>query len=355
MEIRRIRGCDLDPALVSAWRNLQASNPDLVSPFFSPEFTRIIATVRDDVEIAVAEEGGRIVAVFPFQRARKSCGVPVGGPISDFQGLISAPEFLCDPLKLAKQCSLSVWDFDHLLTSQSSFSTFHQACEPSPQISLIDGYEAYVAERRLAGSDQIKQCANLGRRMAREIGELRFIGHSGDRKMLETVTAWKSEQYRRTSKRDLFQDDWCRESINLIHATQEADFAGMLSLLFAGDRLVAGHIGMRSRTVWHYWFPAYDPEVAKYSPGLLLLLRMAEQANLLGLNTIDLGKGMSPYKSRLMNGAVTVANGSISLPSLLTFKRRGEQWLRNVVAKSLLAKPARLAVHWARGWPWPGQ
>jgi CelD/BcsL family acetyltransferase involved in cellulose biosynthesis len=90
--------------------------------------------------------------------------------------------------------------------------------------------------------------------------------------------------------------------------------------------------------------------MAKYSPGSLLLLQMAEHAQSLGLNTIDLGKGMSPYKERLMNASVPLAHGFVGLPSWVTARRKGQKWLRALVAKSPLATPARSAVQWARGW-----
>jgi hypothetical protein len=123
----------------------------------------------------------------------------------------------------------------------------------------------------------------------------------------------------------------------------------MLSLLYAGDRLVAGHFGMRSRTVWHYWFPAYDAEMAKYSPGLILLLKMAEYAPSIGLRTIDLGKGMCLYKERLMSAAVPLASGSIELPSWLSLNRTARRAMRTAVLNSPIAGPSRRLVRWVRG------
>jgi CelD/BcsL family acetyltransferase involved in cellulose biosynthesis len=119
----------------------------------------------------------------------------------------------------------------------------------------------------------------------------------------------------------------------------------MLSLLYAGERLVAGHFGMRGRSVWHYWFPAYDPEVAKYSPGLILLLKMAEHAPSLGVRTIDLGKGMSLYKQRLMNASVLLASGSVELPSWRSIRRQMQRNLRSLLAKSPLGEPVRNALN----------
>jgi CelD/BcsL family acetyltransferase involved in cellulose biosynthesis len=105
----------------------------------------------------------------------------------------------------------------------------------------------------------------------------------------------------------------------------------MLSLLYAGETLVAGHFGMRSSTVWHYWFPAYDRQFARFSPGLALLLKMAQHAEELGLRCIDLGTGMSLYKKRLMNASVSVAEGSIERPSCLLFTRSLKRNLKAIL------------------------
>jgi CelD/BcsL family acetyltransferase involved in cellulose biosynthesis len=164
-----------------------------------------------------------------------------------------------------------------------------------------------------------------------EVGLIRFVPHSPDRSALATVLAWKSHQYRKTGWRDLFAFKWGRSLVEQIHATQSETFAGMFSLLYAGDNLIAGHLGMRSRTVWHYWFPAYDPQFAKYSPGLILLLKMAQHAPQIGLRTIDLGTGLTLYKRRLMNASVSVAEGSIERPSWLSFLRATRRKAKRLV------------------------
>ena len=56
---------------------------------FGPEFTQAVAAVRGDVEVGVLEERGEPVGFFPFQRSRRNVARPVGGKMSDFQGLIA--------------------------------------------------------------------------------------------------------------------------------------------------------------------------------------------------------------------------------------------------------------------------
>jgi len=332
--IKVISGKAIDTTLVSQWRLLQASNPCLASPCFAPEFSQAVAAARNDVEVGIIEDDNQVVAIFPFQRKAGARGIPVGGIVSDYQGLICQPDFSCDPRELLKACGLVSWDFDRLLATQKSFAPFHKLCEPSALIDLSQGYEAYAAERRAAGTEQIKKCMNLMRRLQLEVGPIRFVPHSPERDALRKILAWKSQQYRKTGWRDLFASKWGRSLVEEIQAIQHDNFAGMLSLLYAGDQLLAGHIGMRSQTVWHYWFPAYDPKFSKYSPGLILLLKMAEHAPQIGLRSIDLGTGLTLYKRRLMNACISVAEGSIERPSWLSLVRSARRKAKRLVSNS---------------------
>ena len=182
---------------------------------------------------------------------------------------------------------------------------------------------------------------NLMRRLEQDVGPLRFVRHAKETGLLAKVLAWKSGQYNISRKPDLLAVGWIRGVLERIHRTEAEGCSGMFSLLYADDRLVAGHMGMRSRTIWHYWFPAYDPQFARYSPGLILLLKMAECAPSIGIRTIDLGMGMSLYKERLMNSSVSLLNGSILLPSWLSFRRAVRRSLRAFVLNTRFEAPAR--------------
>lgn len=348
MDIIVIPGRNLDATLARAWKEMHLTNPELANPFFAPEFTLAVAAVMDGVEVAVIHEAGSPAALFPFERISDKLGGPVGRNLCAYQGLICRPGFTCDARELVRQCGLDEWKFDSLLATQTSFTRFHHVREPSPQMDLSRGYDVYAAERRAAGSELIKKCANLMRRIEREVGPLRFVAHSADPTLLQQTLAWKSQQYIETGVLDILALGWVRALVEQIHAMQTEHFAGMLSLLFAGDQLVAGQLGMRSRSVWHYHLPAYNNKMAKYSPGLILLLKMAEHAPSLGLRTIDLGRGMHSYKERLMSGAVTVAAGNVEMPSLGFFCRAANRKLRAMVKGSPLGKPARRLVRWIR-------
>src|SRR5690606_41120953 len=77
---------------------------------------------------------------------------------------------------------------------------------------------------------------------------------------------------------------------------------------------VAAHFGLGSATVLACWFPAYDPEFAKYSPGLVLHLRMAEAAAAEGVGLLDMGRGPAEYKDSLKTGELAVYEGAVTRP-----------------------------------------
>ena len=320
---RLIPPTELNAPLLQRWREIQGSSAAYSSPYFCPEFTLAVAQVRRDVRIAVIEDdNGKVSGFFPHQRSWLGRGRPVGGPFSDYHGVIVEPQCRWDLKALLRAARLSVWTFDHLVGDTTKFEPYARAVASSPQIDLSQGYEKFEQGRRQAGSDFTRKTLGLARKLEREVGPLRFVFHEPG--ALDPLIAWKSAQYRQAhpAGRDLvFTNDWTIGLLRRIVDVQNADFAGVCSALYAGDRLLAAHMGMRSRSDLHYWFPAYEPQYSKYSTGSILLLRLAEAAAAQGIHTIDLGKGDSQYKRTLMTGAASLMEGAVELPSLLSFVR----------------------------------
>src|SRR5262249_9210723 len=148
---------------------------------------------------------------------------------------------------------LIAWDFDHLIAAQRCFAPFHCEVGVSPQINLSDGFDAYSRANHCVKREQYQI-----RRLERDYGPLRFVSHSADQAALQQLLTWKSQQYRTTGASDIFALSWITLVLREIHKSQDRYFAGMLSPLYAGDRLVALHFGMRSESVLHSWFSAYN-------------------------------------------------------------------------------------------------
>jgi CelD/BcsL family acetyltransferase involved in cellulose biosynthesis len=276
---------------------------------------RIAASVRPGVEIAIAEEGGDAKAFFPFERHRR-VGKPVGGVASDCQAVIAAQGWTWDANALVRGAGLYGFEFTNLRVDQRPFTEFHRAVVDSPVIGLERGFDTYAAERHKCGSNVIRRTDANARRLARRVGPLRLVLHDRNPHSLHRVIEWKRQQYRATGARDHFLDRSIRELVEKTYATQTEAFAGMLSTLWAGERMVAGHFGMRWSSTLHSWLPAYDPALAQLAPGRVLLLEICRRAPGAGIHTIELGEGPEDYKRRFANGAFLVASGCVGAPSL---------------------------------------
>ncbi|HLK68995.1 MAG TPA: GNAT family N-acetyltransferase [Bryobacteraceae bacterium] len=308
-----IRGGELGSAEEELWSRIQSFNAQFASPYFSPHYARALAATRDDCFVGVLEDGARPFGFFPFHLKAPGVAGPAIQRLSDYEGVIANPEAEWTAEEVLAGCGLSSWDFLVLLESQLQFRRYHRATLQSPILDLSAGFESYANDIRRRGSRMIEKLQTQRRVMERDLGPIRYQSHVPGSAALGWFMACKSAHYRRTGFPDHFQKAWFRGLVERIHDTQLEDFAGVLSVLQAGDTIVAMHFGVRSRTAWHYWFPCYDTQFGKYSPGLILLLEMARSAPSLGLRHIDLGRGITPYKVRFGNGGIALAEGTVSL------------------------------------------
>jgi CelD/BcsL family acetyltransferase involved in cellulose biosynthesis len=329
------------------WLTLQRSNPHLHSPYFHPEFSACVGSVRPNARVAVVEQDGAR-AFFPFQHSRLGVSGPIGGGLSDYQAVIASQHTRFDPRELLEQCGLAIWEFDHLVAAQKPFRPFHRTLAGSPFLDLSNGFEAYVRARRDAGAKRVLELIRKTRKLEREVGGVEFVAHRADHGLLDLVIEWKSRQCRRTGVLDYFSElDWTVPLVRRILETNTDGFSGMLSVLYVRGRIVAAHLGMRSERSLHYWFPVFEPdgEFAKFSPGSILLLKLAEHAAQSGISVLDLGKGDESYKTSFMTGTVQIAEGAVDTESwpatLWHVRQRSRQWLRRTPALASIRESIR--------------
>jgi CelD/BcsL family acetyltransferase involved in cellulose biosynthesis len=340
------------PAL-DEWSGMLSASPELDSPFLGPGFAEAVDRVRPGVQVAVVEEGTRPVGFFAFQRHAFGLGAPLAayGPVpvapplglSDHQAVVTAPGVRVDPLELVRACGLSCWSFDHLTVRDDGFAAFRSAARESPVVGTARGYEDWAARQRESGSRLIAELERKRRRLEREVGTVRFETHSAEPAHLAALMGLKREQYRRTGALDRLGTRWVVELLRLLQDTDRPDLAGRLSVLHAGGRVVALHLGLRSRRTWHWWIPAYDPAYARHSPGQILLLEMVRACDDEGIDRIDLGAGDSRYKDRFATDRLVVASGRVGdLPRSVALATGGLSSLRAGLRRhSVLARPLR--------------
>jgi CelD/BcsL family acetyltransferase involved in cellulose biosynthesis len=319
---------------------MQGQTPALGNPFLSPEFAIAVGRLRPAARVAVIDDGQHITGFFAFERQALGAGVPIAWGLSDCQGLVHAPGARWDAQALLKACGISVWQFDHLTAGQQGFSPYQAALHPSPVMDLSRGFTAYLAALGATSPALLSGLRRKERKLAREAGDVYVSTDSRDLTALRTLMGWKSDQYRRTGRLDRFSQPWIIDLLDSLHATRGTGLRGLLSVLHAGGKPVAAHFGLQAGPILSYWFPAYDVSFAKYSPGLMLQLKVAEQVTDAGVRLIDLGKGKMQYKESTKSHDLFVAEGIVTSRSPLGLAHWARRAPQAWAVRRIRANPA---------------
>ena len=288
---------------LAAWRRAREAHPALGSPFFSASFTRAVARVRHDVRVCVIGSEGKPVAFLPLQfgsGARRLLGAaePVGGEMSDYFGLIAPPGFKIEARTLLSMAKLSAINFRNLPEEELSFGLDGEQPERGHRIEIGADVGEYWERLRQENESFARELERRERRIVEALGPLDFTFNVADpERELDRLVAMKRAQYRETGVPDALAEPWQRHLLRLLAASADADCAGSLATLNAGGHWVASHFGLRSGTTLHYWFPIFNPALAKFGPGHLLLKHVIDGCAAAGIRTIDRGSGEQSHKS----------------------------------------------------------
>jgi CelD/BcsL family acetyltransferase involved in cellulose biosynthesis len=302
---------DLSPALLAQWLALAESAADCSSPFLHPSYARIVAKVRPGVEVAVITKDGEAVGFLPFERSAGGIGRSVGARLCDRSGAVRRPDVGWDVSDVARGARLRMLRLANVSMEEGVFRPYLSGKVIAPYIDLTDGYDAYRQASIHAGSGTMKRLDRRGRKLEAQLGPLRLVWHDTDDAVLDKLLVWKARQRRATRSPNVFDLPWARQLLAWLRLPQPDGFAGVLSALYAGETLCAAHFGICTGRVLHYWLAAYDEEMARCSPGLLLLMRMANEAAGRGLARLDLGPGDEDYKLHIASAHQDVAVATV--------------------------------------------
>lgn len=309
---------ELTQAEIEAWRALLQGDA-LSSPYFSPEFNCIAGEVNPNVQVALACDDGRLLAVFPFRRGPLGYCRPPAGALCDFQGVIAAPETKVNIGEIAAQAGVAVFPYEALPADQARHGFPGAAdgaeTEGCAVIGLEDGYEAWRAGRARETS-AFKKLEQKRRALEREGREVRVVIDEGDDAVFETLCDWKSAQLRAAGHFDIFTASSTRALLDEVRAERGPRFRGVLSALYVDGALAAAHFGMQAGAVLHYWFPGYAPEFAKSGVGKMLLEELARAGAAEGWTAIHMGDGDYSFKREFASRRIPLMRGVLRRPSL---------------------------------------
>jgi CelD/BcsL family acetyltransferase involved in cellulose biosynthesis len=333
------RPADLGPAEISRWRQLQREDPRQANPFLAPEFAIVLARHRPDTWVAVLEDGSGIVGFFPFHRGRFGIGRALGYGVSNLQGVVHTSGLEWDSADLLARCGLAVFEFDEFLPYQCQrLAPRHVESEPAPFTDLSVGFDVWL-KTKLATTRALKAIQRKQRKLEREVGELSFTFDSRHGDTLDLLMHWKSLQYRRTGRFDRFARPWFRSAFTDLAEVSTPDFAAVRSVLSVDGRPVAIEQSLYANGILSDWFPAYDVDVAAYSPGQVCFLETFRAASRHGVHEVDFGKGYAQHKEIFKDGDHAVAGGWAERRSPVATLRRLQQTPRRRTLEFVLARP----------------
>ena len=317
MKIDVVSPSALSAADVARWSELQAADPAWDSPFLSPGWA--LATERSQprdggVSVAVLREGDRAVGFLPV-RVAGAVAMPAGAPMNDYQALVAEPGLMVDPRRLVDALGVQRLDFSHMLIEQTAFAPYMRGTALSYVIEAPEGYAAYAAGRKAAGSGLIKDLDKRRRKVEREVGPVRFTPLAACPNGFGALLAWKREQYRATGQTDVLAIPWTNALLSNLFEQRGEGFGGALFTLHIGDTLAAVQFNLLGRHTIHAWIIAHDASFERYSPGLLLFQDILKWMDETSYRTLDLGAGDYRFKLQLATLHKPVAHGFVGRPS----------------------------------------
>lgn len=298
---------------VGLWREMIAANPDLSSPYFRPEFTSIAGRVSPQSAVAVFKSGGRTIGFFPHQR-RGGTVQPLAAPMNDYHGVVAAPGeapdlATVDRLLGARRMTVSAW------VGEAPGGVARDS-----MMAVMTGgtFDGWYAERRAAHGKYFKDKERARRSLEAEAGPVRVEIESNDPAMLDHLIGLKRGQYVRTGRHDIFACGWTRDLLHALMAGSTPEFGASMATLWAGDQLAACEFSLHAGDRYHFWFPAYEPALARCSPGILLSMETMRHAAPLGYRSFDYGFAGEGYKKYFCNGVQTVNDAVVTQPGVGT-------------------------------------
>ena len=177
--------------------------------------------------------------------------------------------------------------------------------QPSPSFghasALLPDFAVYL-ESKLS-SEARKKLFKKRKRLEKEAGPLRHLVASDRSEALRILDAFFAQKLARFTMLGI-ESDFEHPSARAF--LERGSFDGVdvgapvieLHALLAGERIVATYGGVRHRRRFHAMFNSFDmaADVAKCSPGDLLLMSLLEQMCAAGVECFDLGVGEARYK-----------------------------------------------------------
>ena len=329
-----IPAAELTAGQMEGWIAALRDNPLLQTPPLRPELFQIVGRFNSRTFVAVIDEPGCPPVFFPFHRPRRLDSFAGPVPICDYQAFITPANNHVAVRDVLRAAGLKTWMFENLLApSEVEAQTTKVGMQPSWRARLHGGFASY-AEGLEGTATSFRNTTRKLRVIARDYGDVRFVSDCHDASVLTSIFTWKAQRF--NGGQDV--PPWIIDTLDTLRAMRTEQFGGVLSAMYVGDRLVAAHLGIRSGGTLYYWFPAFNPEFSKYTPGYILVILLLQHLQEMDCEILDFGPGGEKYKVYFANAEVPVRRGFVELPSILNLGRATRRALHGTLRTSRVAK-----------------
>lgn len=301
-----INALDLDARDETVWREMIQATPAFASPLLSPDFTRAVAAVRPDTQVAIFRDGGKPVGFLAHHRRPGAFGRPAGAPFADYTALITFPDAgLCGEAAL-KAAGLRRFQAIGLIDPHGVFGTVKGATEEAYGIDLSFDVTTNNVNKKLS-----KNINRLRRHAAEALGEVRVVTDDRDPFHFAQALELKQIQVRDNGLHDFLAAPWVQTFLHSLFNADRSGLHGYLVTLMAGDTPLLFHFGVRLGDRAHPWVSSYEPAYAAYSPGQIFLQDCQAALKADGVSYYDLSTGQSHYKNAFCNTQFPVTHGRL--------------------------------------------
>ncbi|WP_292056216.1 MULTISPECIES: GNAT family N-acetyltransferase [unclassified Brevundimonas] len=313
VEIRNL--ADLSAEEGVQWNKWARADPDLSSPYFRWEFARTAGPICPGSAVAVFKRDGRIVGYYPHQR-RGGTVQPLAAPMNDYHGVIGPRE---DKPSMQEAAALigaprfaaAAW----IGEAPQAMLRNHSVVSVVPDEG---GFDAWYARRRKAFPKYFKDKERSRRGLDGAFRAVEIEIELHDHALLKRLIIEKSEQYRRTGHHDIFACGWTGDVLHaLMDCRGEDGFGASMAVLRVDGRVVAMEYSMHAGRHFHLWFPVYEQEVARWSPGIVLTQETIRLGSERGYRIFDYGVGVGGnYKKYYDDGGLVTVEGVVARPGV---------------------------------------
>ena len=292
----------LSTADLNVWRQLQRADNRLSSPYLTPEWAQTVNKYRTDARVVIIrEDDGSPVGFLPVQASSPICALPLGGPICDYQAIVSKHGTRFDSALILDALNTLRVDFSCVIGDHSATENYLCIPDQGHVVRFPDGWSAYEEKRKEAGSSVLKRARKKLNRFRREFGNVTFESFVHDDDAFQELLKWNRVQHQETQTTDVLSRAWIRYIVEAVYAERGPQFGGELFLMRAGGELAAALFCIRAGKTLHAWFVGHNHRFDAYSPGLLLFVETIKSAAEAGYHELDLGPGDYRFKKSLAN------------------------------------------------------